>query len=301
MAPGDPAAREELLRETFVTAGPVIRTDTHKVPIYAIGDDRVRKRPIQLGDRANLWTWHDWMLSTSSNAAASTLIEQLLLLRHFGAEYPVAPDRADAYFSETPKGQLHQALLSALREPVTRSGLDLSSLRQGGFFTAEGKRKVPGGDSNSTPRELMRFLLRLEQGRLVDEWSSLELKRLLYMTDRRIRYASHPALDDAAVYFKSGSLYSCRAEPGFVCEKYHGNVRNFMNSVAIVETAGERPLHYLVVVLSNVLRKNSAVDHQSLAMRIHRLIERHHPKPPSPPPIDPPDVNESETAAPSAP
>jgi hypothetical protein len=50
-----------------------------------------------------------------------------------------------------------------------------------------------------------------------------------------------------------------------------------MNSVAIVEVpAGNHRLHYLVVVMSNVLRKNSAVEHQSLATRLHRLIEGYH-------------------------
>jgi hypothetical protein len=113
----------------------------------------------------------------------------------------------------------------------------------------------------------------MEQGKLVDAWSSLEIKRLLYLTDRRIRYASSPALSDSAVYFKSGSLYSCKPEAGFVCEKYHGNVKNYMNSLAVVESTGGKRLHYLSVVLSNVLRKNSAVEHETLATRIHHLIE----------------------------
>ena len=97
------------------------------------------------------------------------------------------------------------------------------------------------------------------------------------MTQRRIRYASSPALSPAAVYFKSGSLYKCKPEPDFKCLKYHGNVTNMLNSVAIVEhPAGKGQLYYMVVVMSNVLRKNSAVAHQTLATRIHRLIERHY-------------------------
>ncbi|MBT8446397.1 MAG: hypothetical protein KJO38_04560, partial [Gammaproteobacteria bacterium] len=92
-----------------------------------------------------------------------------------------------------------------------------------------------------------------------------------------IRYASSPALRDAAVYFKSGSLYQCKPEPDFKCLKYHGNVKNYMNSVAIVEApARERTIHYAVTLMSNVLRRNSAVDHQTLATRIHRLLEKHH-------------------------
>ena len=34
--------------------------------------------------------------------------------------------------------------------------------------------------------------------------------------------------------------------------------------------------HYLVVVSSNVLYKNSAVAHQTLALRVHRMIEARH-------------------------
>jgi len=131
----------------------------------------------------------------------------------------------------------------------------------------------------------------MEQGRLVDVFSSREIKRLLYMTERRIRYASSPALQDSAVYFKSGSLYSCKAEPGFKCKKYHGNVKNYMNSVAIVETpAGVGRLYYIVTLISNVLYKNSAVDHQTLATYIHRLIEADHPPEQTPPGQLPPEL-----------
>jgi hypothetical protein len=54
-----------------------------------------------------------------------------------------------------------------------------------------------------------------------------------------------------------------------------GNRKNLLNSVAIIEQQQEEELlHYLVVVTSNVLRVNSAVAHQTLAMRIHRLLEK---------------------------
>jgi hypothetical protein len=120
---------------------------------------------------------------------------------------------------------------------------------------------------------------------------------MLYMTERRIRYASSPALADSAVYFKSGSLYSCRKEEGFKCRKYHGNVRNYMNSVAIIESpAGENRLHYIVTLISNVLRKNSAVDHQTLATRIHRIIEKDHPAPPEPEPVEAEPQSDHESA-----
>jgi hypothetical protein len=52
-----------------------------------------------------------------------------------------------------------------------------------------------------------------------------------------------------------------------------------LNSVAIIESpAAQRKNFYMVVVMSNVLRKNSAVAHQTLATRIQRLIKRYHRK-----------------------
>ena len=57
-----------------------------------------------------------------------------------------------------------------------------------------------------------------------------------------------------------------------------------MNSLAIVETpAGVNRLYYLVTLISNVLYKNAAVDHQTLATYIYRLVDGDHPgKPPAP-------------------
>ncbi len=56
-----------------------------------------------------------------------------------------------------------------------------------------------------------------------------------------------------------------------------GNKINYMNSTAVVEApAGDARLFYIVTLVSNVLRKNSAVDHQTLATRIHELIGAHH-------------------------
>jgi hypothetical protein len=283
--PDDIAARERVLRNTRVTADGFIISDHHKVPFWNSVARRLSWRRLQEGDTASLWTFLDWMLSASSNAAASTTIEQLLLLVHYGQRYPVNPEQAAQFFRETPRKKLTALLERALQAPITRNGLDLEQLRQGSFFTREGKRRVPGTSSHATARELMRYLVKLEQGKLVDRFSSREIKRLLYMTQRRIRYASSPALNDAAVYFKSGSYYRCKPEPGFACTKYHGNIANWMNSVAIVEyPAAERRLYYLVTVMSDVLRKNSALEHQTLATRLQRLIASYHPVPPPAPP-----------------
>ena len=64
------------------------------------------------------------------------------------------------------------------------------------------------------------------------------MKRYLYMTKKRYRYAYAPELANAAIYFKSGSFYQCVEEEGFSCGKYRGNGKNLMNSIAIVESPG---------------------------------------------------------------
>ena len=281
--PRDIAAREKVLRKSLVTADGFIIKQSHAVPFWQPNQKRVNKRKLQIGDTASLWTYMDWMMSASSNSAASMVVKQLMLLDAFGKNYPVFGSQQKSYFNR-PRGQLTDMLRYNLGIGVRASGLSTENFRQGGFFTSGGKRRVSGGSSTATARELIKFLFNLERGKVIDPFSSREIKRLLYMTQKRIRYASSPALNDAAVYFKSGSLYSCRAEAGFSCGKYRGNVRNLLNSVAIVESpAGnasdknKKGLFYMVVVTSNVLRHNAAFDHQTLATRLHRLIEKRHP------------------------
>lgn len=274
-------ARNRLLQETVVTADAFIQNDEHDVPVWHPGDPRVLRRPIALGDRANLWTWMDWMISASSNAAASQLMAHLVLLEHYGRAYDGSPGQAAAFWA---RGNGAAGILSgAMARSVRASGLDGGELFQNSLFTRTGRARIPTSGSTSTPRGLLAFLVRMEQGKLVDPWSSLQIKRLLYLSDVRIRYASQPALADSAVYFKSGSLYGCRQEPGFDCRKYHGNAKNYMNSIAVVESEEDgKSLHYIAVVLSNVLRKDSTDVHRNLALGIHHAIEARHgvrPKP----------------------
>jgi len=277
--PDDLDKRRQILKDTIVTADDFSHSDHHKIRLFDVQSRTLTRRSLRDGDKGSLWEYLDWMLSASSNSAAAMTMREAMLLKHFGKDYPPSEEEIKRFFSQTPKHDLTELFKRTFFDPVTRNGLDLEQLRQGSFFTHQGKRNVPGGGSSyGTARELMRYVLRMEQGRLVDDFSSRTIKRLLYMTERRIRYASSPALRDSAVYFKSGSLYQCRQEEDFSCGKYMGNVKNYMNSVAIVETTtGGRHLDYMVTLISDVLRKNSAVDHQTLATRIHRLIERAHP------------------------
>jgi hypothetical protein len=270
--------RLRVLKNTNVTADDFALRDTHEVPLYNQDTNKISYKIIKPGDTFNLWEWVDHMVSPSANAAASMVWKQVMLIDQFKTAYPVSKPQVDAYFKDTKKSLLSQQSVRVLRDPLSAVDMPEEEIRQGTMFTGGGQRAVPGVSSYITPKQMLRWLLKMEQGKLVDGWSSLEMKKLMYFTRRRYRYASSPALDSAAVYFKSGSLYSCRPEPGFRCKKYMGNAKNFLNSVAIVESpAGSpNPCVYLVALCSNVLRINSAVEHQTIATEIQEMILKHH-------------------------
>ncbi len=270
--PDDPSRRQALLKERQVAGGPWIHTDSHPVPIFDPDSNQLTSRPAEETDVFSLYEWMDHMLSASANAAASVVWKELLLMRQFGQNYPPTMELERRFFDQTPKGYLRDTAMSTVNDPLRAMGIDQAQWQLGSFFTSGGKKRVPsGGKSYATPEGLMRYLVAMEQGRIVDPWSSLEIKRLMYMTAKRIRYASSPALNNAAVYYKSGSLYRCKPEPNFKCMKYHGNVENVMNSVAIVEQPDGRV--YLVTLMSDVRYKNSAVEHQSLATFIDGILK----------------------------
>ncbi|HSJ98700.1 MAG TPA: hypothetical protein VLC53_16610, partial [Myxococcota bacterium] len=164
--PDDVHARNRLLQDTIVTADSFIQNDEHDVPVWHPGDPRVLRRPIALGDRANLWTWLDWMISASSNAAASELMAHLVLLKHHGRAYDGSPEQAAAFWSRGGGGA--GLLGNALMRSVRASGLEPGQLYQGSLFTRTGRARIPTSGSTSTPRGLLNYLVRMEQGKLVD-------------------------------------------------------------------------------------------------------------------------------------
>ncbi|MEZ4416865.1 MAG: serine hydrolase [Gemmatimonadota bacterium] len=277
--PTDLAAREELLRTTRIVADAWVMPNSHEVPVVNEDMTRVTHRSIRIGDEFTLWEWLDHMVSPSSNAAGSMVWKHVLLMNHFGSRYPVSKEEEDAFFANTPKAELTDRAIEVLEAPLREMGLDTEQLRLRTFFTRGAERIIPGRSSYATPQELVRWLLKLEQGKVVDRWSSEEMKRLLYFTRRRYRYAFSPELDQAAVYFKSGSLYRCRPEEGYSCGQYRGNAENLMHAVAIVE-APARPdtvQHvYLISMMSNVLKVNSASEHAELGTQIERFIRGLH-------------------------
>ncbi len=266
--------RIELLRTKSVKAGLWGLTDEHTVPIFNIETNKLVKRQVIASDVFTLFEWTDHMMSVSNNGAASIVWRETLLMAAFGKDYPaLTQEGADAYFKNTPKKELTDLGNDVVNLPLRKLGITFDEWRLGSFFTKGANNFIGSKDGSiGSPIGLMKFLIQLEQGKVVDEKSSLEMKRLMYMTDRRIRYAQSPALKDAAVYFKSGSLYKCDRSKGEACGKYMGNVQNFMNSVAIVEHPNNKK--YMVVLMTNVLRKNSASDHMYLAGNIDKLINK---------------------------
>lgn len=265
--------RQEVMRNRMVRAGKWGNTDSHTVPFYDIETQKLIKKVVEEDDIFSLYEWIDHMISVSNNAAASIVWKEAVLMRAFGTSYPPTAEEEIRFFSNTNKSDLKIIAMAVVDEPLRAIGLTKEEFKLGSFFTRDAKALIPGeGGTIASPYGLMKFLIAMERGKIVDSTSSLEIKRLMYATDRRIRYAASPALDAAAVYFKSGSLYKCKPEEGFTCKKYQGNVENYMNSMVIVEQPdGTR---YMVTLMSNVLRKNSADDHFSLASQIDRIIRK---------------------------
>ena len=269
----DVGDRARILRESVSPAGKWVSNEIHKVPKWSDAERRNSHSTIKPSDRFRLSEWIDHAISASANGAGSIIWREAMLLRHFGAEYPMSDEENERFFKETRKSELAELAQAVITEPLEAAGLDIRNLQQGSFWTTNSKAMIPGRVSFATPRELVRLTFRLEQGRLVDEWSSLEMKKYMYLTKRRYRYSYAPELKDEAVFFKSGSWYSCQAEEGFVCGKYMGNVRNLMNSVAVVEGKDEKGSHYSVALMSNVLKFNSAWDHSRIAAALHATIQ----------------------------
>ncbi|MGB5245984.1 MAG: serine hydrolase [Woeseia sp.] len=264
--------RARVLRESVSPAGTWVSNEIHAVPKWNETLQFNQFSTIKQSDEFRLSEWLDHAISASANGAGSIIWREAMLIRHFGAEYPKSFEESEHFFKVTPKTQLAELARAVVTEPLEQAGINTANIQQGSFWTTLSKQKVPGRISFATPRELARLLFRIEQGRVVDEWSSLQMKKYMYLTKRRYRYSYAPELKDAAVFFKSGSLYSCKPEEGFRCDKYMGNDRNMMNSVAIVEGAEESDPHYIATLMSNVLKINSAWDHSRIAAAVHETI-----------------------------
>ena len=264
--------RQELMRNRSVLAGQWGVYDHHTVPFFNIETNKLVKRKVTTSDVFTLYEWVDHMLSVSNNGAAAIVWREAMLMHVFGKDYPtLTQEQADKYFEDTPRSELMDLQLVVVNDPLRELGIGHDEWRLGTLFTRGASGIIPGkGGSTGSPLGLMKFLVALERGVVVDYESSLEIKRLMYMTDRRIRYGSNRALKEAALYFKSGSLYSCDPNRPGNCGKYRGNSKNFMNSVAIVEQPDGTT--YIVALMTNVLSRNSNIDHNVLAGKVDAIV-----------------------------
>lgn len=273
LCPDDWGARVNLLKYKRVKGGPFAVYDHHTIPVYDIEQDKLTRRTAREDDVFSLYEWIDHMVAVSNNGAASVVYREALLLKVFEEKYfDLTDEEAMQWFKDTDRGEVTRLANEVVNEPLRAMGITEDEWRLGGFFTNGGERYVGRmGGSIGSPKGLMKFLINLEQGKAVDSLSSLEMKRIMYQTERRIRYAYSHELDSAAVYFKSGSFYKCDKSKG-ACGDYAGNVFNYMNSVIIVEHPDDGP-KYIVCLMTNVLRKNSATDHMYLASRIDKVLQ----------------------------
>ena len=264
--------RREILKNKMVKAGRWAIYDEHTVPFFDPETKKYFRRQVQERDVFSLYEWADHMMSVSNNGAASVVWREAILMRVFGKDYfNLTFEQGEEYFKKTPKATLADIAISVVSDPLISVGITPDEWRLGQMFTRGATSYIPGkGGSIGSPKGLMKWMVAVERGDMVDPESSLEIKRLMFLTDTRIRYAANKNLRDAGVYFKSGSLYKCDRSKDPNCGKYRGNVVNYMNSVAIVER-GDTTV-YLVALMTNVLRKNSNIDHNVLAGRIDRIV-----------------------------
>ncbi len=274
--PNDIAARERVLRESRVVADGFIVYDSHVVPFW--DGKRLSYRPLRKGDAASLWTYLDWMLSASSNAAGSMVMREMLLLAHFGRAYPVSEKQIADFFRTTPKSKLSALLRQDDAGWARTQRPRPEGAAAGGIFHP--RRQGQGAGRGQLGHPARTDALAACAGAGLDRGCLVE-------PGDQAPALHHPAAHSLCVFARAqrrGGVLQVRLvvslparKQGFVCGKYMGNVENLLNSAAIVEQpAGERRLHYMVVVSSNKLRVNSAVAHQTLGTRLQRLLEKRH-------------------------
>jgi hypothetical protein len=295
--PNDYLAREKMLRETIVAADDWAMKDSHDMPMISGANlDVSTSRRVYIGDKLSLWEWMDGALSASNNSAASMMWREATLMRLLGAEYPPLK-RDKELWTRLGRDAMTTASFEVVNKPLIDAGLDPEVLRLRLYFTTGASKYIRSSTSSATALALVQWLLKVEQGRMVDEWSSLELKKMMYLTRRRVRYLHTHKLDNLAAFFKSGSLFKFKPETTERVQ-YEGDLQNVLNSVIVLDgtppppealaavtgpaadlaaktptvNAAGKPYIYLVAVMSNELKRNAAEDHARLAEAIHTLI-----------------------------
>ena len=307
----DVAKREELLRTHKVTADDWAKSDSHEVPVpYGENLEKASSRKIRTGDTFTLWEWMDHALSASNNSAASTLWREATLMKLLGDQYP--PEKYDAeLWKKWDKETLTAASFDVVDKPLVDAGIDPEVMRLRLYFTTGANRYIKSKSCGATPFTIIQWMLKVEQGRMVDEFSSLELKKMLYLTRRRVRYFYTKTLNDFGAFFKTGSLYRFSENAERI--QYQGDLVNVLNAMVEVDTTPPPPEPivdhvkqektgatvptkvdgitaaapvvakaekkatphvYIIAVMSNELKRNAALDHAKLAEAIHEIVTK---------------------------
>lgn len=317
--PGDIAAREKVLKGHVVTADDWAMSDSHEVPVVT-GEqlDQVANRRVRIGDSFTLWEWMDHALSASNNSAAAMIWREATLMQLLGEQYPPASYGPELW-SKLGKDALTQASFAVVDKPLVDAGLSPEAFKLRLYFTKGAGKYIRSQPCGATAFSLVQWMVRVEQGRMIDEWSSVELKKMLYLTRRRVRYLHTHLLHDFGAFFKSGSLYQFSPEAPRI--QYQGDKVNVLNSLIEIDTsppppeavqvvtgsaakssrkaaavdAAGKPYVYIVAVMSNELKRNAAMDHARLAEAIHTIVtatpDAPAAIPSSPDAIEVPDVN----------
>ena len=116
--PGDVDARRRVLKDTVVTADGFSQYDSHTVRIFDPKTRTLIRRAVQIGDRATLYEWVDWMLSPSSNSAAGMVMRETMLIRQYGKAYPPSEAEIKRFFERDPEARAD----GAVRPDLQRTG-----------------------------------------------------------------------------------------------------------------------------------------------------------------------------------
>lgn len=233
--PKDIAARENLLKTQVVIADDWAQSDSHEVPVVT-GDnlEKVSIRRVHTGDSFSLWEWIDHALSPSNNSAAATVWREATLMKLLGEQYP--PPKYDTQlWSKLGKDALTEASFAVVDKPLLDAGISPEDFKLRLYFTHGAGKYIHSSTCGASVFAILQWMVRVEQGRMVDEWSSLELKKMLYLTRRRVRYLHTHLLDNFAAFFKSGSLY--RFNEGSPHIQYEGDKINVLNSLIEIDTS----------------------------------------------------------------
>ena len=116
--------RQDLLRNKVVSGGKWAVYDEHTVPVFDTVTRKLVRRTVNEKDVFSLYEWTDHMLSASNNGAANVVWRECILMHVFGKLYPyLNEEKANEYFTNTPRNQLMELAVEVVNQPVNDIGI----------------------------------------------------------------------------------------------------------------------------------------------------------------------------------